>query len=90
MVLFAIRPGGFDGSGGRGQPLSEVLKWTLPQLAFFCFGDKSMMGSACGSPRSGEEVKREVDMRYMEDAEYRERYRKKISDAIRKAKESLQ
>lgn len=90
MLLFAIRPGGFDGGCGRGQMLSEVLGWTLPQLAFFCFGDKlAKNGIAAGGGLSGEELKADVDRRYSEDPQFREQYQRSVKEAIRRAKESL-
>lgn len=84
LMWYLVRPGGFTGSAGRAQSISEVLTLTLPQMMFFAYEKASSSGSVA----DGMSAKRSVDDKW-DDPAFREKYKSSADEAIKKAKEGL-
>lgn len=85
LVWLLVRPATLDG-GGLGMSPADAGALTFQQAMFFV-SEFSSTGSP--APRDAEAMKQEVIHRYNTDPEYREWYRAKVEEALRKAKESL-
>lgn len=76
------RPGGLDGTSGRGMTINEVLALTPAQTMW-------LVRRMVGKGRDGLESKMAIDERWKLDAEFREKYAAMVARELKKSKDSL-
>lgn len=85
LVWFLVRPGGFDGSGGRGMSPESVQSLSFAQACFYAGELRPAAGSRSGG---GLTAKQAIDAKW-HDPEFRARYSQMVADEKAKARERL-